>query len=62
MEKVKITNTNTGKTVSADVLNRSDKSLRVVLQGTMITLNLTRSDLRRPYIGHMNGMEFSSAG
>lgn len=58
----KIRNTNNGKTLIADVLSRSDKSLRVVIPGTTIPLTLTRKDLRGPFVGHYAGMEFTSAG
>lgn len=62
MEQVKITSTETNKSVQADVLQRSDKSMRVALQGTTIVINLFRTDTRRPYVGHMNGREYTSAG
>lgn len=62
MDKVKVTNTNNGKTVEAEVLQRSDKRLRVVLVGSNITLTLTREDTRRAYVGKTNGLEFTSMG
>lgn len=62
MEKCKVTNLANGKTVDADIIQRSDKRLRVALSGTNITLNLTREDVRKPYIGKTNGLEFSSMG
>ncbi len=62
MDRVKVTNTNNGKDADADVLQRSDKRLRVALVGTNITINMTRSDTRRPYVGSMNGLEFTSNG
>jgi hypothetical protein len=46
----KIRNTNNGKTLIADVLSRSDKSLRVVIPGIIIPLTLTRKDLRGPFV------------
>lgn len=52
----------TGKEMQADVLQRSDKSLKVVIQGTNITINMSRSDVRRAYIGRAAGLEFSSFG
>ena len=57
-----VNSTNTGKTMKADVLQRSDKSLRVAIQGTTIILTLTRSDMGRPYVGNKAGMEFTSFG
>ena len=62
MNTCKVTNPSNGRTVEADVLQRSDKRLRVALAGTNITINLTREDVRRPYIGKTNGLEFSSMG
>lgn len=62
MNKCKVTNLNNGKTVEADVLQRSDKRIRVALCGTNITINLVREDVRKPYIGRTNGLEFSSMG
>lgn len=62
MDKVKVTNTNNGRTVEAEVLQRSDKRLRVVLVGTSITLTMTREDTRRVYVGNSNGLEFTSMG
>lgn len=62
MDKVKVTNTNNGKTVEAEVLQRSDKRLRVVLVGSNITLTLTREDSRRAYVGNLNGLEFTTLG
>lgn len=62
MNRVKVTSTETGKSVDADVLNRNDKSMRVALVGTTLVLNLSRTDVRRPYVGHMGGREYTSAG
>jgi hypothetical protein len=52
----------TGKTVSADILKKSDKVIRVALHNTDIVLNLTRSDTRRPYVGSRSGLEFTTNG
>lgn len=62
MDTCKVTNTNNGKTVTADVIQRSDKRLRVVFQGTDMTLTMTRSDIRRPYVGSSAGLEFTTMG
>ena len=42
----------------ADVISKSDKHLRVVLVNTTLTLDLHRTDLREPYIGRLNSLEF----
>jgi hypothetical protein len=57
-----VSSTDTGKTMKADILQRSDKSLRVALQGTNVVLTLTRNDVNRPYVGNRAGMEFTSNG
>lgn len=62
MEQVKVNCTQTGKTITADVLRRSDKSMRVVLVGTDLTLNLSRIDAREPYKGNSAGLEFTTHG
>ena len=62
MDTCKVTNTNNGRTVAADILQRSDKRIRVVLQGTDMTITMTREDTRRPYVGRASGLEFTSMG
>ena len=42
----------------ADVISKSDKHLRVALVNTTITLDLHRTDVRQPYIGRLNSLEF----
>lgn len=42
----------------ADVLSRTDKYLKVAIQGTTMTVELSRTDLNRPYIGRKAGLEF----
>ena len=42
----------------ADVLSKSDKHLRVALVNTTLTLDLHRTDLRKPYIGRLSSLEF----
>jgi len=42
----------------ADVLSKSDKHMRVVLKNTTVTLELHRTDVREPYIGRLNSLEF----
>lgn len=62
MEQCDVTATRTGRKVRADILSRSDKSIKVVLVGSDITLILNRTDLRKPYVGNKNGMEFTTNG
>jgi hypothetical protein len=58
MESINITCTDTGLSKEAEVLNHSDKYLKVVLVGTMMTIELFRKDLAKPYVGHKAGLEF----
>ena len=38
---------------------KSDKYMKVVFEGTTITLELSMTDLNKPYIGHKSGLEFT---
>ncbi len=58
MEKIQIKCTNNGKTKIAEVLNSNDKYMKVVLEGTQITLELFRQDVNKSYKGHAVGLEF----
>tara|TARA_X000001382_G_scaffold121984_1_gene104624 strand:+ start:368 stop:562 length:195 start_codon:yes stop_codon:yes gene_type:complete len=58
MEKITITCKNNGKTKEAEVLNRNDKYLKVVLPGTQIVIELFRKDLNNEYTGYTAGLEF----
>jgi len=46
----------------ADILERTDKRIKVAMAGTDITVTLTRSDARAPYIGFLGNMEFETFG
>ena len=61
MEKITITCSDNGKTKVADVLSHSDKYLKVVVEGTTMTIELFRSDLNKPYVGTKAGLEFTYA-
>ena len=58
MDQVEIFCTENGKTKTADVLSHNDKYLKVVVEGTQITIEMFRSDVNTPYIGHKSGLEF----
>lgn len=62
LETCSVVSTETNKSIQADILKKSDKSIRVALRGTDIVLNLTRVDTRRPYVGSRHGMEFTTYG
>jgi hypothetical protein len=59
MDKIEIRCTENGKTKTADVLSHNDKYLKVVVEGTQITIEMFRSDVNKPYIGHKSGLEFT---
>ncbi len=59
MDKIEIICTNNGKTKTADILFRSDKHLKVAIEGTQIAIEMHRQDLNKPYIGHTAGLEFT---
>jgi len=59
MDQVEIFCTENGKIKTADVLSRNDKYLKVVIEGTQITIELFRNDVNKPYIGRKSGLEFT---
>ena len=50
METIEITCEDNGKTKTAEVLHKSDKYMKVVLEGTQITLELFRHDVNKAYV------------
>ncbi len=58
MEKIILTCTNNGKQKTAEVLNQSDKYMKVVVSGTQLFIELFRNDVNIPYTGHTAGLEF----
>ncbi len=61
---VKVTCTDTGLTVDADVLERSPYKLRVALKKgkSVADLNLSRRDTTKVYVGSEFGLEFYTKG
>ncbi len=62
MEQCSVYCVNTETDALADILERTDKRIKVALVDTDITITLTRSDTRSPYIGFMGKMEFETFG
>jgi hypothetical protein len=62
LTKTKVTCTDTGKTVIAEVLSKTDRTLKVVVgvDNTIILSKKTPTD--RYYIGSKFKMEFTSTG
>ena len=59
MENIEILCLDNKKTKVAEVLSKNDKYMKVVFEGTTITIELFRSDVNKPYIGHKSGLEFT---
>lgn len=57
METIELTCTDTDKKVPAEVLQKTNRRLVVVVSGTTARLVLSREDLRKPYIGSFRGLE-----
>ena len=58
METITITCTNNDKTKEAEVLEKNDKYLKVLVPGTQLFIDLFRDDVNIPYTGHTAGLEF----
>ena len=59
MERVVIHCLDTEVDAYADVAHKNDKHMRVVIEDTTVALELHRTDVRKPYIGRMAGLEFT---
>lgn len=62
MSTVVVEAIDSGATHNADIISKSDKRMVVVLEKTVIRLVLTRSDVRKPYVGNLHGLQFQSKG
>ena len=63
MERTTIINTETEVSAGADILSKSDRVLKVALDGTEIPLTLHKSSPHAAvYVGHLHSMEFTSTG
>lgn len=59
MDRVEITCVDNGKTKMVEVLSKTDKYMKVVIEETTMTIELTRKDLNKPYIGNKAGLDFT---
>ena len=59
MKTIEIECTNNNMTKTVDVLQENDKYMKVVIEGTQITIELFREDVNKPYVGHTAGLKFS---
>ena len=58
METVEIICTNNDRTKTAEVLECTDKYMKVQVEGTQLFIEMFREDLNTPYTGHTAGLEF----
>ena len=58
METITITCTNNDRTKEAEVLERNDKYMKVIVPGTQLFIEMFREDVNIPYTGHTAGLEF----
>ena len=58
METIEIRCTNNGKTKTAEVMQKTDKYMKVIVEGTQIFIEMFRDDVNIPYVGHAVGLEF----
>lgn len=57
-----VTCSQNGKAVLGDILQKTDKALKVALVGTNLTINLQKDLHKKLYIGNAAGLEFTSSG
>ncbi len=63
MDRTTVTCTDTDKVVGADILDKSDRYLKVVVDGSELSLVLRKNDpYDRLYVGTQAGFEFTSTG
>lgn len=63
MDRTEVTCTDTGNTIGADILDKSDRYLKVVVDGSELPLILRKNDPHdRFYVGALADFEFTSTG
>lgn len=63
MDRTEVTCTDTDTTVGADILSKSDRVLKVVADGSTMSITLyKKTPTSTLYIGSVAGMEFTSTG
>ena len=63
MDRTTITCTDTDMVVGADILDKSDRYLKVVADGSELSIVLRKNDpYDRFYVGTQAGFEFTSTG
>jgi len=63
LKRTKIINTNNGMSIGVDILSKSDKYMKVVIDNMNVTIELhKKAPNDKNYTGHTAGMEFSTTG
>jgi len=63
MDKTTITCTDTGVSHGADILEESDRRLKVAIEGTQVAITLSKQNPNdKVYVGRYSGLEFTSTG
>jgi hypothetical protein len=62
MEQCSVYCINTKTDIIADILERTDKRIKVALVETDMTITLSRKVTTQPYIGFLTGLEFETFG
>jgi len=63
MDKTTVTCTDTGVSHGADILEQSDRRLKVAIEGTEVAITLFKQNPNdRIYVGNFTGLEFTSTG
>tara|TARA_S200000501_G_scaffold288065_1_gene272719 strand:- start:442 stop:636 length:195 start_codon:yes stop_codon:yes gene_type:complete len=58
METIVIRCTNNDRTKEAEVLERNDRYMKVIVPGTQLFIEMFRDDVNIPYVGRTAGLEF----
>ena len=58
MEQIEIICIDNGKAKRVDVLSRTDRYMKVAVEGTTMTIEMHRTDVNKPYVGTKAGLEF----
>ena len=58
METIVIRCTNNDRTKEAEVLERNDRYMKVIVPGTQLFIEMFRDDVNIPYTGRTAGLEF----
>jgi len=63
MNRTTITCTDTDVAHGADILEKSDKRMKVAIEGTNVAISLFKNDPNdKVYVGNFGGLEFTSTG